>query len=303
MKYCEQKNFFLLSVWNLILTNILEQISLLKQKNMKRLSITLLALLMVAVNMVSAQESNQQILNAQQVSKLDLSGKWIGKRKQYAADKKSFIEIFQYEFDLKQEGNIITGTSTIINSNGEYADMRLEGVIIGNKLHFAEKEVKSAARPDGRVWCFKSGELYFAKKGDNIQLAGATPSYMEVYNYPCSGGETDLVKVDNSNNLSVLVAMPTTNAGTQENININLFPNPFVETATIGYNIIEDSKVTVDIYDISGKLMTNLFEGNQKTGNYNLTYSAKNSASASGIFIVKMTVNGEVFSRQLVQMR
>src|SRR5258708_2303817 len=129
---------------------------------MKRVSITFLALLIIAGNLVSGQESSQ-ILNAQQVSKLDLSGKWIGKRKQYSADKKSFIEIFQYEFDLKQEGNIISGTSTIINRSGEYADMKLEGVIIGNKFHFAEKEVKNAARPDGKVWCFKSGELFISK--------------------------------------------------------------------------------------------------------------------------------------------
>lgn len=270
---------------------------------MKRLSFTLIALLLVAVNISTAQESNSQVLNAQQVSKLDLSGKWVGKRKQYSADKKSFIEIFQYEFELKQEGDIITGTSTIINSNGEYADMRLEGVIVSNKLHFAEKEVKSAARPDGRVWCFKSGELYLTKNGDNLKLGGATPSYMEIYNYPCSGGETDLVKVDNSSNLSVLISMPATSVGAAEKININVFPNPFVESATIDYNLIEDSKIKVEVYDISGKLAATLFDGNQKTGNYNLTYSAKNSEFNSGIFIVKMTVNGEIFSRQLVQMR
>lgn len=270
---------------------------------MKRLSATLVALLMVAVNLVSAQESDHQILNAQQVAKLDLSGKWVGKRNQYSSDKKTFIESFQYEFELKQEGNIITGTSTIINSNGEYADMKLEGVIIGNKLHFAEKEVKSAARPDGKIWCFKSGELFISKDGDNIKLAGATPSYMEVYNYPCSGGETDLVKVDNSNNLSVLINMPNSKSGAKAEMNISLLPNPFVENAVIVYNIIEDSKVKVDIYDITGKLVTNLFEGNQKIGNYNLSYAAEGAASNSGIFIVKMTVNDEVFSRQLVQMR
>jgi hypothetical protein len=270
---------------------------------MKRISITLLALLMVVANTISAQQSDIQVLNAQQVAKLDLSGKWVGKRKQYSADKKSFIEIFQYEFELKQEGNIITGTSTIINSNGEYADMKLEGVIVGNKFHFAEKEIKAAARPDGKVWCFKSGELYIGKSGDNIKLMGATPSYMEVYNIPCSGGETDLVKVDNSNNLAALVAMPASTGGVKENISINLFPNPFVDNATIGYNLIQDSKVKVEVYDITGKLMTNLFEGNQKTGNYTLTYSAKSADSASGIFIVKMTVNDEVFSRQLVEMR
>ena len=270
---------------------------------MKRLAFTLTAFVLVAVNMLSAQESSPLTLNSQQVSKLDLSGKWIGKRKQYSADKKSFIEIFQYEFDLKQEGDIITGTSTILNSNGEYADMKLEGLIVGNKLHFAEKEVKAAARPDGKVWCFKSGELNIVKSGDRLKLTGATPSYMEVYNYPCSGGETDLVKADNSNNLSVLISTPGEATGTPDKININVFPNPFTDNATIGYNLTADSKVKVEVFDISGKLVAKLFEGNEKAGNYSLSYSVKNSENMSGIFIVKMTVNGEIFSRQLVQMR
>src|ERR1043165_9719877 len=274
---------------------------------MKRLTVTLLAFLLVAS--VTAQTSDvtpnggRQILNAAQVARLDLNGKWVGKRQQYSWDKKTFIESFQYEFDLKQEGDIVTGTSTIINANGEYADMKLEGVIIGNKLHFAEKEVKSAIRPDGKVWCFKSGELYFAKDGDNVRLVGATPSYMEVYNYPCSGGETDIVKADNSNNVQVLNTAGTQSAGTAEKISISVFPNPFVETTTLYYTLTNDSKVKAEVYDITGKLVTSLFEGNQKQGSYNLSYDAKNSGSLNGIFIVKLLINGEVYSRQLVQMR
>ncbi len=273
---------------------------------MKRLSVTLLAFLMVAstsVNATNAPTNNVQILNASQVSKLDVSGKWSGKRNQYSFDKKTFIESFQYEFDLKQEGDIVTGTSTIINANGEYADMKIEGVLIGNKLHFAEKEVKSAIRPDGKVWCFKSGELYFAKSGDNLKLVGATPSYMEVYNYPCSGGETDLVKVDNSNNTQVLANAGTVSATTEDKMTVNVFPNPFIQSASIYYNLTTDAKVNAEVYDISGKLVTNLFEGNQKAGSYNLNFDAKNTGSMSGIFIVKLQVNGEVFSSQLVQMR
>jgi len=275
---------------------------------MKRLSVTLLTFLLVTSVAVNAQPNdagpgNRQILNATQVAKLDVSGKWSGKRNQYSWDKKSFIESFQYEFDLKQDGDIITGTSTIINSNGEYADMQLEGVLVGNKLHFAEKEVKSAIRPDGKVWCFKSGELYFAKDGDNLKLVGATPSYMEVYNYPCSGGETDLVKVDNSSNIQVLVNAGTVTAGVDEKMTINVFPNPFIQTATIYYNLSGDSKVKAEVYDMSGKMVSSLFEGNQKSGSYNLSFDPKNAGSLSGIFIVKLVVNGEVFSRQLVQMR
>jgi len=270
---------------------------------MKKISVTLLAFLIVAVANAMNPEAKYQILSGSQVAKLDISGKWAGKRNQYSWDKKSFIETYQYEFDLKQEGDIVTGTSTIISSNGEYADMKLEGVIIGNKLHFAEKEIKSAIRPDGKVWCFKSGELYFAKDGDNVKLVGSTPSYMEVYNYPCSGGETDLVKVDNSSNLQVLVNAGSVSAGTAEKMNINIFPNPFIQTATAYYNLTEDSKVKAEVYDISGKLVTSLFEGNQKAGNYNVSFDAKNAGSLSGIFIMKLVVNGEVYSRQLVQMR
>jgi hypothetical protein len=272
---------------------------------MKPSALTLVAVILLAANFANAQttDTRQQILNAQQVAKLDLSGKWTGKRKQYSWDKKSFIEVFQYEFDLKQEGDIITGTSTIINSNGEYADMKLEGVIVGNKLHFAEKEVKSAARPDGKVWCFKSGELYFAKDGDNIKLVGATPSYMEVYNYPCSGGVTDLTKMDNSMNLSTLTENNTAVSGTDDKISISVFPNPFIQTANISYHLAEDAKVKVEAFDISGRAVAVVFEGNQKAGGYNLSFDGKGAASQSGIFIIKMTVNGEVYSRQLVQMR
>ncbi len=269
---------------------------------MKSLSLSVLAFLMIGANHLFAQD-NSTVLNTQQVAKLDVSGKWSGKRKQYAPDKKSFIEIFQYEFDLKQEGNIVTGTSTIISSNGDYADMNLEGVIIGNKLHFAEKEVKNAARAEGKVWCFKSGELSFVKSGEKLLLTGATPSYMEIYNYPCTGGETELAKVDNSVNVAALVTMPETTNGTAAEFNISLFPNPFVDNATINYNLTEDAKVRLEIFDISGKLVATVFEGNQKSGSYNLVYSGKSAASNSGILIVKMTVNKDIYSRQLVQMR
>ncbi|MDB5281359.1 MAG: hypothetical protein JWO06_434 [Bacteroidota bacterium] len=271
---------------------------------MKSLSLTLLALFMIAANVVSAQDSRTQVLNATQVAKLDLTGKWSGKRNQYSWDKKSFIESFQYEFDLKQEGDIVTGTSTIISSNGDYADMKLEGVIVGNKFHFREYEVVNAIRPTGKLWCFKSGELNIVKDGDNIKLSGSTSSFMEGYNYPCSGGETDITKVDNSNNnLAVVMAGTAADTKVEASMNITTYPNPFIENANINYNLTGDSKVKMEVFDISGKLVANLFEGNQKAGVYNYTFSGKNYSSQSGMYIIKMTVNGDVYSHQIVQMR
>ncbi len=270
---------------------------------MKRISLTLIALFILLLPAVHAQDTRTNVLDAKQVAKLDLNGKWAGKRQQYSWDKKSFIETFEYEFDLKQEGNLVTGTSTIITANGEYADMKLEGVVIGNKLHFHEYQVEGAIRPEGKVWCFKSGELYFAKDGDNIKLVGATSSYMEVYNYPCSGGFTDLTKVDNSTNLSALnTQFNANNLKVTEDMSISVYPNPFIDNATVYYNILNDSKVKVEIYNMSGKLVSTLFDGNEKAGNYNVTFDGKNTGDQSGLYIVKLSVGDEVYSRPLVQM-
>jgi hypothetical protein len=272
---------------------------------MKRINAVVVACIMLLAfsNGAFAQESKGQVLTASQVAKLDLNGKWSGKRMQYSADQKSFVETFQYEFDLKQEGDIITGTSTIISTNGDYADMKLEGVLIGNKLHFREYEVNNAIRPTGKIWCFKSGELSFTKDGDNLKMGGVTASYMEIYNYPCSGGVTDLSKVDNSNNATTLAAItPGATVAEANKINIEAFPNPFVDNANITYALTGDSKVKVEVYDMSGKLITNLYDGNQNAGSYKLDFNAK-TISGSGIYIIKMTVNSDVYSSQMVQMR
>ena len=67
-------------------------------------------------------------------------------------------------------------------------------------------------------------------------------------------------------------------------------------------NLPTDSKVQVEVYNINGQLLSTLFDGNQKAAaGYKLNFTAGNSQS-SGVYIVKLTVNGEVYSRQLVQM-
>ena len=274
---------------------------------MTRFTTTVFAFaLLIASNFSArAEDPKVQMLTSNQVAKLDLNGKWSGKRMQYTADKKAYAEIFQYEFDLKQDGDIITGTSTIISANGDFADMKLEGVLIGNKLQFREYAVQNAIRPQGKIWCFKSGELSFARNGDNISLVGATSSYMEIYNYPCSGGVTNLSKVDNSSNIAVLssLAASTVETATESKINIEAYPNPFVDNANIGYSLEKDAKVKVEVYDLEGKMITSLFEGSQNAGSYNLNFNAAKFSTMSGIYIVKLSVDADVYSTQMVQMR
>jgi hypothetical protein len=143
------------------------------------------------------------------------------------------------------------------------------------------------------------------REGDVIKLQGSTPSYMEVTNYPCSGGVTDLTKNDNSGIDFALLdkAAETSSATNGPDVNINVYPNPFIQYANITYTLPADSKVVVEVFDISGKLVSTLFNGNEKSVSYNLNFSAANSKLMSGVYVVKFTVNDQVYSRQLVQMQ
>ncbi len=52
------------------------------------------------------------------------------------------------------------------------------------------------------------------------------------------------------------------------------FPNPFNPTTTIGYTLPEDGIVTVKVYDILGRHVTTLIDGQRAAGNYSVMWNA-----------------------------
>ena len=57
--------------------------------------------------------------------------------------------------------------------------------------------------------------------------------------------------------------------------NIEAFPNPFSETATIQYTVKEDGPVTVSVFDINGKQVTNLVDSNNHlSGEHRVEFEA-----------------------------
>lgn len=66
---------------------------------------------------------------------------------------------------------------------------------------------------------------------------------------------------------------------------LSIYPNPINSQSIIKYSLNEFSDVTISIYDISGKLISVLFDDNQAAGNYSLPLSLKAKA---GIYFVKL---------------
>jgi hypothetical protein len=268
-----------------------------KLKTMKNMLYLLLVLMIFPLT--SNANNGYHALSDSEMKTLDISGKWIGKRYQYTYDRKAYVQVFEYEFDLIQDGDKVSGTTTLIAANGDYADMKVKGVVVGNTLHFEEYEVVSQKIDPDRVWCFKAGELKFEKENGFVHLTGSTNSYMTNYYLPCSGGYTDIAK-----SADVQVSEATINAGSKLNfdININVFPNPTFQSASIVYTLTSDEQVNVEVSTLDGKVIAVLENSKQKAGTHNLHFDAAANGLASGVYIIKLKAGEKVFSRQLVKM-
>jgi len=76
------------------------------------------------------------------------------------------------------------------------------------------------------------------------------------------------------------------------------FPNPFNPTTKIGYELPVDSQVSLVIYDMNGRVVSNLVSGHLSAGYHSVTWDA--SANASGLYFVKLTTPGYSATQKLM---
>ncbi|MCX6153278.1 MAG: T9SS type A sorting domain-containing protein [Candidatus Kapabacteria bacterium] len=77
------------------------------------------------------------------------------------------------------------------------------------------------------------------------------------------------------------------------NEGISNYPNPFTTTTSIIYTLNSPSYVNLKIYDISGKLISNLFEGMQVSGDQKLDWNGSDTFGQNvptGSYFYELTV-------------
>ena len=66
------------------------------------------------------------------------------------------------------------------------------------------------------------------------------------------------------------------------------YPNPFNPTTTIEFSINKGSNVSLSIYDINGRLVTNLIKSTYfESGSYKIRFDASKLASGTYIYLLK----------------
>jgi len=80
---------------------------------------------------------------------------------------------------------------------------------------------------------------------------------------------------------------------------LNAEPNPFCSHTAIRYSLSVESKVSLNLYDISGRLVKTLVDEHKNPGNYQVTFSTKN-LSAGIYFLSLETEEKRIIERVIV---
>lgn len=87
---------------------------------------------------------------------------------------------------------------------------------------------------------------------------------------------------------------------------VGIYPNPFNSTAQVEARFAESGQAVVDVYDISGKLVTGLFRGYVAAGNYRFVWDGRDNRgveAASGVYFIRLSLDDRTFVGSVTLLR
>ncbi len=85
------------------------------------------------------------------------------------------------------------------------------------------------------------------------------------------------------------------------------YPNPFNPRTTIAYDLPTPSRVSIEVFDIAGRHVRTLVDGEPRdAGSHTAVWSGLDASGqrvASGVYLCRLEVDGVVFSRRMVLLK
>ncbi len=79
---------------------------------------------------------------------------------------------------------------------------------------------------------------------------------------------------------------------------ISIHPNPVAATANIEFSLANNSDVNIAVFDILGKKITNLYDGEMSMGLQNITWDV--NELNNGVYFVKIQMNNQVVTKKIM---
>jgi hypothetical protein len=80
-------------------------------------------------------------------------------------------------------------------------------------------------------------------------------------------------------------------------------PNPFVRDLRISFSVPRSGALSISVYDIAGRLVSNIVDRNFSAGEYEIVWHGKDNTGrriSSGIYFVRAIYGNEVTTRKVI---
>jgi len=140
--------------------------------------------------------------------------------------------------------------------------------------------------------------------GSKAQQTGSTDAAYTVLTF---GGSRDGLAINEVWKYTSQVLTAITTIGTIEGYKLEQnYPNPFNPTTTISYKLDKDSDVEINIFDISGKLITTLHNEYQTQGEHSITWNGTGDSGikvGGGVYFFQIQADDFVQTKKMVLMK
>ncbi len=76
-------------------------------------------------------------------------------------------------------------------------------------------------------------------------------------------------------------------------MNLSVAPNPFNKETKASFNLLFNASVQVELYDVLGRKLSTVFEGNLSSGTQEILLDETHTRNlTSGIYLLKLTIDG-----------
>ncbi|MDO9693147.1 MAG: FlgD immunoglobulin-like domain containing protein [Candidatus Latescibacteria bacterium] len=223
--------------------------------------------------------------------------------------------LFGLHFHVKDEGNnAITGTFANVNDDpanpvihGPYGEVAAVIYHVGNVMslwptanpHLSDVGAlisKNEGSPHVAAWS-RYGQGKIVGYGDSSSTADGTDSESHENNWTEAGSDNREFFLNAS---AWLLASDATAVGElplNPGLDLRVRPNPFNPQTSIAFTLPAEGPARVAVYDLQGRLVRTLHEGDLAAGPHALAWDGRNDggrAAASGVYLVRAAGGGFV---------
>jgi len=86
-----------------------------------------------------------------------------------------------------------------------------------------------------------------------------------------------------------------------DHLNLHAWPNPFNPQTTVSFSVSAPCRATVDVYDVRGRHVAQVFCGNVQAGMHNLAWNAE--GLASGVYLARVQAAGQTATTKMLLLK